>query len=140
MLMRILHQMTDVRRSSKPGPFKTKADMHPLPELYSNYLGRASFPSPQGDHAHKLDSFDLLTDLFQALVYRTTLPQPFLISAMVKFVEHDEDQEAKNTSYGLIAAFALDHALLAMVYPKRCPIRNKSPQLPYCTNLPQNSQ
>ena len=42
----------------------------------------------------------------------TTLPQPFLISAMVKFVEHCEDWETKNIGHGLIVAFALNYAFL----------------------------
>ena len=44
----------------------------------------------------------------------TTLAQPFLISAMVSYVQKPTNSDTKNEGYGLIAAFALDYIGLAI--------------------------
>lgn len=44
----------------------------------------------------------------------TTLSQPYLISAMIKFTQARDDATNRNNGYGLIAAFALNYTLLAI--------------------------
>ncbi|KAF2502909.1 P-loop containing nucleoside triphosphate hydrolase protein [Lophium mytilinum] len=44
----------------------------------------------------------------------TTLSQPYLISAMIKYIQ-DGSPDSKNDGYGLIAAFALNYSILAVV-------------------------
>lgn len=44
----------------------------------------------------------------------TTLAQPFLITAMIGFVQSEDYEATENTGYGLIAAFALNYSFLAI--------------------------
>lgn len=44
----------------------------------------------------------------------TTLSQPYLITAMIKFIGDQEDKSNVNVGYGLIAAFALNYSVLAI--------------------------
>ena len=44
----------------------------------------------------------------------TMLAQPFLISAMIKFIEDRDDPSTENNGYGLIAAFCLNYVFLAI--------------------------
>lgn len=44
----------------------------------------------------------------------TTLSQPYLINAMIKFTQAQDDKTNRNNGYGLIAAFALNYSLLAI--------------------------
>lgn len=44
----------------------------------------------------------------------TTLSQPYLITAVIAYVEKHNEPNTENIGYGLIAAFALNYALLAI--------------------------
>ena len=44
----------------------------------------------------------------------TTLSQPYLISAMIKFTQARDNAANRNNGYGIIAAFALNYTLLAI--------------------------
>jgi ATP-binding cassette subfamily C (CFTR/MRP) protein 1 len=44
----------------------------------------------------------------------TTLSQPYLINAMIKFTQARDDASNRNSGYGLVAAFALNYTLLAI--------------------------
>ncbi|KAF2817519.1 P-loop containing nucleoside triphosphate hydrolase protein [Mytilinidion resinicola] len=58
--------------------------------------------------------FDLVLPMIPRLLQiGTTLSQPYLISAMIKFIQSGPP-ESKNDGYGLIAAFALNYAFLAV--------------------------
>lgn len=46
----------------------------------------------------------------------TTISQPYLITAMIDFVQDHEDPKSSNKGYGLIAAFALNYTLLAVSF------------------------
>ena len=46
----------------------------------------------------------------------TTLSQPYLITAMLDFIGDRENPQSINKGYGLIAAFALNYALLAVAF------------------------
>jgi ATP-binding cassette subfamily C (CFTR/MRP) protein 1 len=46
----------------------------------------------------------------------TTLSQPYLITALIAFIGDRENPPSINTGYGLIAAFALNYALLAVAF------------------------
>jgi ATP-binding cassette subfamily C (CFTR/MRP) protein 1 len=44
----------------------------------------------------------------------TTLSQPYLVTAMIRFVQDRDSVNDKNRGYGLIAAFALNYTVLAL--------------------------
>lgn len=44
----------------------------------------------------------------------TTLSQPYLVTAMIGFVQDRHGLHNKNRGYGLIAAFALNYTVLAL--------------------------
>ncbi|KAJ4354286.1 uncharacterized protein N0V89_006020 [Didymosphaeria variabile] len=56
----------------------------------------------------------LLPVLPRIIQLATTLSQPYLITAMIAFVGDRKDPASLNKGYGLIAAFALNYALLAI--------------------------
>ncbi|KAF2683972.1 P-loop containing nucleoside triphosphate hydrolase protein [Lentithecium fluviatile CBS 122367] len=49
----------------------------------------------------------------------TTLSQPYLITAIIRYVEDRDSTSSENVGYGLIAAFALNYAILAIA-SSRC--------------------
>lgn len=58
---------------------------------------------------------DLLTPVVPRLLYMgTTISQPFLISAAIRFVQAAPSIQRENTGYGLLAAFALNYVFLAI--------------------------
>ncbi|KAF2401978.1 P-loop containing nucleoside triphosphate hydrolase protein [Trichodelitschia bisporula] len=60
---------------------------------------------------------DILVPIIPKLVYSATnLAQPFLIGAMVKFIErtHSDPSVSPNQGYGLIGAFALNYGCMAV--------------------------
>ena len=44
----------------------------------------------------------------------TTLSQPYLITAVIKFLQDRENPNTKNVGYGLVGAYALNYSLLAI--------------------------
>ncbi|KAF2450312.1 P-loop containing nucleoside triphosphate hydrolase protein [Karstenula rhodostoma CBS 690.94] len=60
---------------------------------------------------------ELLLPIFPRIIQMaTTLSQPYLITAMIDFVEDRKNPQSVNKGYGLIAAFALNYALLAVAF------------------------
>lgn len=58
---------------------------------------------------------DILFPIIPRFVYMgTTLAQPFLITALIKFIEDSRRLETRNDGYGLIAAFALNYTVMAI--------------------------
>jgi ATP-binding cassette subfamily C (CFTR/MRP) protein 1 len=58
---------------------------------------------------------DILFPIIPRFVYMgTTLAQPFLITAMIKFIQDSRQPVTKNEGYGLIAAFALNYSVMAI--------------------------
>ncbi|KAL1599876.1 hypothetical protein SLS60_007681 [Paraconiothyrium brasiliense] len=58
----------------------------------------------------------LLPVLPRIVQLATTLSQPYLITAMIAFVQDRKHPDSLNKGYGLIAAFALNYALLAIAF------------------------
>ncbi|KAJ4289146.1 hypothetical protein N0V90_011488 [Kalmusia sp. IMI 367209] len=56
----------------------------------------------------------LLPVLPRSIQIATTLSQPYLITAMISFINDRDNPNAINKGYGLIAAFALNYAILAI--------------------------
>ncbi|KAL5384917.1 hypothetical protein DPSP01_005024 [Paraphaeosphaeria sporulosa] len=60
---------------------------------------------------------DLLLPIIPRVIQMaTTLSQPYLITAMIDFVGEPKTPQSTNKGYGLIAAFALNYALLAVAF------------------------
>jgi ATP-binding cassette, subfamily C (CFTR/MRP), member 1 len=58
---------------------------------------------------------DILFPVIPRLIYMaTTLAQPFLITAMIKFIENSNQPGTNSDGYALIAAFGLDYSLMAI--------------------------
>jgi ATP-binding cassette subfamily C (CFTR/MRP) protein 1 len=52
--------------------------------------------------------------LLRTIEMATTLSQPYLITAVIRFIQDRDNSNTKNVGYGLVVAYALNYSLLAI--------------------------
>ncbi|KAF2713348.1 P-loop containing nucleoside triphosphate hydrolase protein [Pleomassaria siparia CBS 279.74] len=76
---------------------------------------KKSGKSPLAWTIYKVLWLDLLLPVIPRIIQMiATLSQPYLITAMINFIQRHNNPDTKNVGYGLICAYALNYSLLAI--------------------------